>query len=523
MFRKQIAAVAAACALLSGSFVHAEPSFVNGLVLPGGMLDKTGVPGANQGRVGFFSDLYFDPKRKQWWALSDRGPGGGVIDYATRLQRFELNVDHLTGAIGRFKITKTIKFTDPKGLLQGSGTNNGSSALNGLNPGILNGNNAVLGRSLDPEGLVISPINGNFIVSDEYGPSVYEFNRRGELLKVYATPDNLKPRLATGALDYVQGRSATGVFFGRQDNRGFEGLAMTPDGKRILAVLQDPLINEPGPNNGRDGRNVRIVAFDSDPKSSRYGNSIAQYVYQLERQADIAARINAQQPGNATATDPRQGRNIGLSAIVALNANEFLVLERDNRGLGVDDPTGANAVGSKRVYRIDIRGATDVTGLALGADTLPSGVVAVSKSAMFIDLTANSVLPNGKQTEKWEGLTIGPRLRDGSYVIVAGNDNDYSVTQDGTTNAQFDVYVDFNGNSVKRDIDQPTRLNGAEVGAPPAGYTLIPAVLHAYKASVTDLAGYVRPGRHGDRDDHGHDDDRDDRDQDDDDRGRDDD
>lgn len=522
MFRKAFTAAFAASALLFGSLAGAEPSFINGLVLPGSLLDKTGAPGANQGRVGYFSDLYFDPKRRQWWALSDRGPGGGVIDYQTRLQRFDLRIDPRSGAISHFRITKTIRFTDPDGLLH-AGASSASTALNGLNPGILNGNAAVLGRSFDPEGLVISPISGHFIVSDEYGPSVYEFNRRGELVKVFQTPDNLKPRLTSGALDYVQGRGTNGVFFGRQDNRGFEGLAITPDGKRIYAVLQDPLINEPGPNNGRDGRNVRIVAFDSDPRSARYGQSLAQYVYQLEPQADIAARINAQKPGNATATDPRQGRNIGLSAIVALNANEFLVLERDNRGIGVDDPAGANAVGSKRVYKIDVRNATDVTGVALGADALPTGVVAVSKSAVFIDLTANSVLPNAKQTEKWEGLTIGPRLRDGSYVIVAGNDNDYSVTQDGTTNAQFDVYVDFNGNSVQRDLDQPTRLNGADVGAPPAGYTLIPAVLHAYRASAADLAGYVRPGAprgHRDDDDddhaHGHDGDRDGYDRDDD-------
>ena len=47
----------------------------------------------------------------------------------------------------------------------------------------------------------------------------------------------------------------------------------------------------------------------------------------------------------------------------------------------------------------------------------------------------------------------------------------------------------------------------------PAGYVLIPGVLHAYKASAADLSGYVRPGQDRpahqdddsecDRDDHG--------------------
>ena len=121
---------------------------------------------------------------------------------------------------------------------------------------------------------------------------------------------------------------------------------MTPDGKKLYAVLQDPLINEPPTNNGRDGRDLRIVVFDNDPNSQKYRKSIAQYAYQLELQAVVQARIKAA-GGNADNNDPRQGRNIGLSAIVALDDHEFLVLERDNRGIGVDDPAGANVIGSK--------------------------------------------------------------------------------------------------------------------------------------------------------------------------------
>ena len=47
--------------------------------------------------------------------------------------------------------------------------------------------------------------------------------------------------------------------------------------------------------------------------------------------------------GTASASDPRQGRKIGLSAIVALNDHDFPVLERDNRGIGVDNPAGYRA------------------------------------------------------------------------------------------------------------------------------------------------------------------------------------
>ena len=196
--------------LLSGfnSVSWAEPTFVNGLTIDGDTIDATRQPGANAGRFGFFSDIYYDPTEDDWWALSDRGPGGGVLDYATRVQRFKINVHPVTGAISNFRIKETIKFTDPNGLLSAPTNNQGVAepkALNGLNPSVLNGSVGTLGRSFDPEGLVINPRNGNLIVSDEYGPSVYEFNRRGVLIAVFKTPANLVPTL-NGNTDYVTDR-----------------------------------------------------------------------------------------------------------------------------------------------------------------------------------------------------------------------------------------------------------------------------------------------------------------------------
>src|SRR5262245_33068471 len=513
--------IATVIAAASAAVAGANPVFVNGLKIAGDRLDATGQPGANGGRLGFFSDLYYDPIREEWWALSDRGPGGGLLDYATRLQRIDLEFHPVTGAIKRFRIKETVTLRDPFGLLSPPTADVGRPrALNGLNPQLLNTDPALLGRSFDPEGLVVDPRTGHFLIADEYGPSVYEFDRRGRLIAQFHTPDELLPK-PLGVLDFVAVRDGNVSGSGRQDNRGFEGLAVSPDGKRLFAVLQDPLLDE-GPhgatdttdNDGRDGRNVRIVVFDNDRRSRTYRESIAQFAYQLEPQAAIRARITAQ-GGTASGSDPRQGRNIGLSAIVALNDHEFLVLERDNRGIGVDNPAGrgtgvapfpaAGIVGSKRVYKIDLTGATDVAGLVLPDDgnLAAAGITPVQKNDLnvFIDLAANTLLPNGNQAEKWEGLAIGPKIHGGARVIVAGNDNDYSVTQTGA-GEQFDVYVDFKGGFARCVLDDPTRCevnpladdftidNPVKV---PGGFFQLPGVLHAYRASATDLAGYQPP------------------------------
>lgn len=81
-----------------------------------------------------------------------------------------------------------------------------------------------------------------------------------------------------------------------------------------------------------------------------------------------------------------QGRNIGISAIIALDTTRFLVIERDNRGMGIDnfpnDPSGRP--GSKRVYLINIAGATDVSNVSLaGTNSLPGSVTPVTKTLFF--------------------------------------------------------------------------------------------------------------------------------------------
>jgi hypothetical protein len=421
-------------------------SFVNGLAIDGGTLDLTSADAFNR-RLGFFSDLYYDPNRKEWWGLSDRGPGGGTLPYETRVQRFTLDVA-ANGAISNFQVQQTVLFSQA-GL-----------AMNGLAPQAPN--TQVLGRSFDPEGFVVNPKTGHFLVSDEYGPSVYEFNRQGQFVRAFTTPANLLPRNAGSNVPNFA--SDAGNTAGKRTNRGFEGLAISPDGQFAYAMLQSAMLNE----GGSSGVYGRIVKFDATT-----GQALAQYAYRMDTSA----------------------RGRGTSGLVALGNDKFLVLERNNRGIGVGaDPASPD----KLVYEISLAGATDVSNQTLGANSLPDGVVPVSKGAKVLDLAADTLAALGKiSPEKWEGLAIGEKLANGQYLVLAGTDNDYSVTQNDS-GTQFDVYFRFSdanpfGSSIQCPVGTVlncTFTTGGAIAVLSPEYSLLPGVLHAYTA---DVAGYLAP------------------------------
>lgn len=466
-----IRTVLASVALLASAPALASVTFTGMWAVPGGATDLSGISPAFAGnRLSFGSDLFYDRASGTFWGNTDRGPGGGVISFQPRVHQFTLDIQP-DGSVTGFSLLKTVTFTHPDGR-----------PFDGLNPLLLNGDKSVLGLSHDPEGLVVLP-NGHFLVADEYGPSLYEFDANGVFLRAFETPSNLLPRRADGTLNFVDGRGAPAgerVETGRQDNRGFEGLTLSRDGKQAIAVLQDPLMEEGGPGGreGRRSRNVRVVVYDIAS-----GKPVAQYIYQLEALADINARI----PGTADdfpATS--QGRNIGLSGIMALPNGTFLVLERDNRGLGVDPVLeGLLPVGSKRVWLVDFAGATDVSTISLaGSNALPPGVIPATKT-LWLDIQAELERAGVPVGEKMEGIAFGPWI-DGGLSFVVVTDNDFSVTQTGG-GTQFDVCTNLAGS---------TAVQVALGAACPSGLALLPSFAYVFRASGQSLvaAGIPEPG-----------------------------
>ena len=244
---------------------------------------------------------------------------------------------------------------------------------------------------LDPEAVRVSRDGRSVFVSDEYGPYVYQFDRAtGQRIRSYTLPGNLDVANLSpvGANEEAPNNTS-----GRVDNKGMEGLAITPDGKTLVGIMQAPLLQDAAVNASK--KLLRIVTVDVATGATK------EYGYLLTTGS-------------------------GVSEIVALNDHQFLVDERDGKGLG----DGTTAV-VKQFFRIDLTGATDITGLN-GAAAVAA---AVPKSAAVVDLVAllgaNSVSATNVPA-KIEGLAFG---EDTSAVVggvpttlhtlYVANDNDF--------------------------------------------------------------------------------------------------
>ncbi len=356
---------------------------------------------------------------KTFLAIPDRGPNAvpynsAVDDTTSFIARFhklnlKLKANRTTEALP-YNVTATLKKTtllsSTTPLVYGSGAGlglgSGAPALNNKKAFYLTGRSDNFDPNqlstfpndarLDPESIRLSNDGASLFVSDEYGPYVYQFDRSsGKRLRAFSLPSHFAvPNLsAQGALEI------SGNVTGRVANKGMEGLAITPDGTTLIGAMQSPLIQDGGTN----GRFTRLVSIDIASGATH------EYAYELTN--------------IGTASKPKYPT---ISDIVAVNAHQLLVDERDGKGLG-DNSSAA----FKKIHLVDLAGATEVSGIS--GDANLSGT-AVPKS-VFLDVVAvlgAHGIANTDIPAKLEGLAFGPdvTLAGASYhTLVLANDNDF--------------------------------------------------------------------------------------------------
>lgn len=259
---------------------------------------------------------------------------------------------------------------------------------------------------IDPEGLVAT-LDGNFWVSDEYGPYIIHFDSNGKELERLSPYDDTLPRELSL----------------RAPNQGLEGLTITPDGNTLVAVMQSALQTPGLPGPAKSVPITRIVTINLVNR-----NIMHEYVYPL--------------------ANPQESK-VGISEITALSATTFLVDERNSK-----NPPDGNA----KIYVADIAAATDVgpnstvpgatydaaaggllinkmpienlVGISTDAEALArlkgAGITAATKT-LQVDVSAllRTLSPKGDffGHDKIEGVAT----RDGGKTLLLSNDSDFGL------------------------------------------------------------------------------------------------
>ena len=376
---------------------------------------------------GFGSAMTAHPsKPTHFYALTDRGPNAVFTgdygkgkkfpspDYTPRIGLFEVmqngQINHVSTLLLKDRDGNNISGLPNSAALGGTGEtpyddNGDPIVIDNTKPYNETTNPFKLDNyGLDGEGLVALS-DGTFWVSDEYGPHIVHYNANGvEIDRINAFADDTRTSINLPA-----------EFANRRANRGMEGLAITPDEKTLVGIMQSTLYN---PDSSVKDLNItRIVTVNLETKE------VGQYLYKQEK---------------------TQNSN---SEIVALSDTEFLVIERDGSFL-YGGPEGASAVtpsAQKHVYRIDLSNATnlekvaattdiaqdDQLGLTIDSKTLEqvvladgdwstltsAGIVAAEKS-LVVDMVAAVNFPH----DKMEGLWV---IDDNHLGVL--NDDDFAT------------------------------------------------------------------------------------------------
>ena len=350
--------------------------------------------------LGGFSGLFFEgvnPRNGnlQFITHPDRGPNADTVDtdddgirerpfplpdYQAQWLRFELAPN-----TGRLVITETIELVHPDGTpITGLPNLEGSPGLAHVDeiPIDLFGN--VLEHDpfgADMEGIVRAD-DGTYWMVDEYRPAIYHFSPIGVLINRFVPVGSNAAGVNVGV------EAIPPIYAQRRANRGFEAVAYW-DGI-LYTFIQSPIDNPDVPNDAssKAGSSIRILAFDTYTQQS-----IGQYLYMLE--------------GNGSDK---------IGDAVAVAAGEFLVIERDSH-------IGPNS--QKKIFRIDIRNATDIHGMnedvplesLTAGELLGRGITPVTKV-----LTIDLVEAGYDFADKPEGLAL-----IGENTLAVLNDNDFRL------------------------------------------------------------------------------------------------
>ena len=246
--------------------------------------------------------------------------------------------------------------------------------------------------SLDPEGIALWRRGALFISSEGFAaaappidPFIWRYNLNGHQTATLPVPEKFLPESGTQ---------------GVRQNLAFESLSVTPNQRYLWTAAEGALAQDgPAADLGQETL-VRFIQYDT-----RRQVPLHEYVYI----ADAVAQ---------TPVPPDAFRVSGVVEILALdNQGAFLVMERS---------FSVGAGNTVTLYEARIGDATDVSAIADLYDESSGTPVAFEpmEKRFLLDFASLGLVP-----DNIEGMTLGPRLRDGRHALVIVSDNNFAAEQ----------------------------------------------------------------------------------------------
>lgn len=247
-------------------------------------------------------------------------------------------------------------------------------------------------NSVDLEGIAVSPRNTVFISSEgntrqRISPFVAEFDFNGNLQQEIPLSER-----------YFPNEKSEPLTKGVQNNLGFEALAikangiMAEDPFRLFIGTEAALTQDVNPEIPQSQNNSRFLHYVVNP----FGKPvlIAEHLYPV----DLAS------PG-----------------VVYNGLTELATLPEEGYLLSLERTFGLRGAGAK-IFQVVMGNATDISTVK-SLDTENNNYIPLKKRLIL------NLKELGIPLDNLEGMTLGPRLQDGSQTLILISDNNFSNRQ----------------------------------------------------------------------------------------------
>lgn len=346
--------------------------------------------GLSMGSIG--SDVYPAEAPDEYWMVTDRGPNGKMkvakhVKHRTMpMPGFDPSIVRVKTGGGALNIVQTIPLTTTDGRPV-------TGLPNSPRDERMYDNSGVRALPYNPTGVdteaIVRTSNGEFWLTDEYGPSIMKVSPEGRVLARYVPQGTASPDAG-----YPEFDTLPGILAHRQDNRGMESLAISPDGKTLFAAMQSPL-SVPTLAAGNISRSTRLIAFDTES-----GKPEAEYVYGMEIVNGFDHRVGGDQS------------EMKISGMSWYGPNELLVAERTDN--------------VARLYRVIIDPSRNILGGRFDDPATSPSLEQSLPDGKFIPLDKVLAVDLPSKVPGLPGKIEGVAVRDPRTIVIT-NDNDFGI------------------------------------------------------------------------------------------------